>query len=175
MSVHAPIRTPRSGVAALGALAVGVPGVAQAAGLNLTPDPVVLAANLVVLGLLIYSVNKLLLQPIVRVLQAREARTSGAQERATEISSEVAGLAAQIEARLVEARREAQAQRAAILAKAEEEDRRILTLAREETTRTLDAVRASVSEELERARISLRDDVVALSREAATRVLGRAL
>jgi F-type H+-transporting ATPase subunit b len=179
MSVDAPIRTSRRRAAVLGSVAVAscLPSAALAAGggLDLTPDPIVLGTNLVILGLLIYPVNKLLLQPIVRVLQAREARTSGAQERAGEITQQASALVTQIEARLLEARREAQAQRAAILAKAEEEDRRVLTAARDETARTLDAVRGSVAEELERARASLRDEVISLSREAAARVLGRNL
>jgi len=179
MSNRAPITTRRRGASVVTPLllALGLAGPAHAAGggLNLTPDPISLAINLVMLGLLVYPVNRLLLQPIVRILQEREARTAGAAERASSLSGDVGALATEIESRLAAARREAQAYRAQIMAKAAEEDRRVLTLARDESSRTLDPVRASVAQELERARTGLREDVVTLAREAASRVLGRGL
>lgn len=146
-----------------------------AAGLELYPSLPMLLLNMVVLLVLIVPVNRLLLQPIVRVLQEREARTSGALERAEQVGAESVESADRLEETLASARAEGQRVRGEIMARSEEEERAILTRARESAARSVEAVRGSISEELEQARGALREDASALAREAATRLLGRNL
>ena len=146
-----------------------------AADLVLIPDPQTLLINFVVLLLLIYPVNRLLLQPLVAVLQEREARTAGATERAEGLAGEAADARASVEQRLRAARVEAQARRAEILAEADQEERRLIGAAREDAGREIDAVRANMAQELAQASATLQDDARGLAREAASRILGREL
>jgi F-type H+-transporting ATPase subunit b len=144
-------------------------------GLNLIPDWPTLALNLVVLGLLIYPVNRLLLQPLLAVILEREARTSGAIDRADGLVGEASAARESIDEGLLAARIEAQSRRAAVLGEAEQEERRILGEARAAANREIEGVRESIAGELTVARAALRDDARALAREAATRILGREL
>ena len=62
---------------AASALALGLmalPVDAHAAGLNLAPEMKLVALNIVLFVLLIYPVNRLLVQPLLRVLDERERR-----------------------------------------------------------------------------------------------------
>ncbi len=155
---------------------VSFPAAAPAAsGLNLIPDLTLLAANLVVFGLLIYPTQRWLLAPLVRILVERERRTAGALERAESTHTEAVQVREELERELASARTEAQARRSAILSQAEAEERRILDEARTDASRALEAVRSSVEGELAEARRTLQSDARSLSREAAARILGRAL
>jgi F-type H+-transporting ATPase subunit b len=156
--------------------AVALPSTALAAeGLNLFPDPLKVAVNVVVFLLLIYPTSRFVLRPLVRTLEEREKRTTGALSRMDSLLGEAAEHRQTLEARLEEARQQAQAQRAAVLQEAEEEERRELTQAREAATRRLDEARDSIAAEVESARESLRSEADALARELASKVLGRSL
>jgi F0F1-type ATP synthase membrane subunit b/b' len=146
-----------------------------AGGLNLIPDPFLLVVNFTVLLLLIYPVNRLLLKPLAAVLAEREARTSGARERAERLSSESLAERASLEERSLAARAQAQARRAALLAEADSEARALIGAAREVGQRELEEVRAAVAEELASARDSLASEAKKLAREAASQILGRKL
>ena len=138
-------------------------------------DVNVFLLNLGVLLILIYPVNKFLLQPLARVLQAREEATAGAQERASELITAAAQAREELEAKLGDARGEGQAKRAAILADAEEAARGVVAAAREAANREIDGVRSGIADELRAARETLHTDSQALAREAASRILGREL
>ncbi len=161
-------------VIALAVLATASP--AHAAGsLELIPNGLNLALSFAVLLLLIYPVNRLVLQPLVAVLEEREARTVGAIARAEALAAELAGQRTILEEGLAAARAEARARRTALLAEADVEDRRLIAAARADGKQELDALRVGVTEELESAREGLASDARALAREAASRILGREL
>jgi F0F1-type ATP synthase membrane subunit b/b' len=124
---------------------------------------------------LIYPVNRLLVQPLLRVLDERESRTSGALAQSQKLADEARTARTELEAGLNEARARAQARRAAILGDGETQERALLDAAREEASRALEGVRSSVQSELAAARTSLQTEARALAREAATRILGRAV
>ena len=138
-------------------------------------DPKLFLLNLIVLLILIYPVNKFLLQPLANVLQAREQATHGAQERANELSAQASSAREELEARLKEARGEGQAKRAAILAEAEEAARGVVNAAREAANQEIEAVRGGIADELRNARETIRGDAQTLAREDASRILGREL
>lgn len=149
---------------------------ALAAGeLELIPNPRLLIANLLLLLLLIYPVNRFLLKPLVALLQEREVRTEGALERAAELTSRASQTAEELGRRLAEAQAGAQTRRASLIAEGELEERRLVGVARSDAVQEVEAIRASVAEELVAARQSLRDDARILAREAAYRILGREL
>jgi F-type H+-transporting ATPase subunit b len=129
----------------------------------------------VVFPILVYAVNKMLLAPLVRILVTREERTTGAQQRAAELRIEAGRTAEQLEARLREARIQAQRTRASLLAEAEAEERRMLDLARTEAAHASAAVRSSVAAELESARLAVGAQASSLARDAAAQILGRAI
>jgi F-type H+-transporting ATPase subunit b len=154
---------------------IASPATARAADLNLIPDAVVVATNVALFLLLIYPVNKLLVQPLLRVLDERAARTSGALAQSQKLGDEARSQRADLEARQNEARARAQAQRSAILGDGEVEERALLEAAREEASQSIETVRRAIESELVEARRGLQTDARALAREAATRILGRAL
>lgn len=159
-----------------GALALTLPSEALAAGgLELMPRLELLVLNVVVFALLVYPIDRLLLKPLIAVLAERDARTNGALERSEALTREASEIQQSFEARLKEVRNEAAERRARVLAAGEEEERRVLDRAREDAGRALEQVRQGVAAELEAARQTLTADASELAREAATRILGRAL
>ncbi len=148
---------------------------ARAAELNLIPDAVVVATNVALFLLLIYPVNRLLVQPLLRVLDDRAARTSGALAQSQQLGDDARAARSDLEASQNEARVRAQAKRSAILGEGEVEERAVLEGARDEATQSIESVRRSIQGELVAARHALQTDARALAREAATRILGRAL
>jgi len=166
------------GVSLALALALGVtalPSVAVAADLNLLPRWPEVAINIVAFGLLIYPVNRLLIQPLLRLLERRDQSTHGSIEEAARLDAEAAAQRARLEAHLVEARARAHARRAAILADAEAHERTLMAAASSDASKTFESVRASVTADLVAARAALQSDARALASEAAARLLGRPL
>jgi F-type H+-transporting ATPase subunit b len=165
----------RAGTASLAALACCLPGTANAAagGLNLFPNWWLVAFNVVVFLLLVFPVNRLLLQPLVDVLHRREQRSAGTLAQAEVVRSDAAGVRERVESRLESARGEAQQRRSEMLRETTERERARLAAAREEATRSLDSVRTGIGEELEAAREALRAEAGALAREMAAKLLGR--
>src|SRR5262245_4295492 len=152
-----------------------LPALASAEGLNLAPRPSLVLTNLVVVLLLIWPVNRLLIAPLVRILQEREARTHGSADETGGLRAEAAAESERLEARRNQARREAAERRSAIVARIKAEEQRRLEAARAEAAESLAQVRASIAAEAEQARSALRDDARALAQLAAERILGRAL
>jgi len=166
------------GVSLAGGLTAAVtalPSVASAADLNLLPHWPQVAINIVVFGLLIYPVNRLLIQPLLRLVEERELRTAGAVADAGRLDSDVGAQRARLEAELAEGRTRAQARRAAILADGETQERALLQAASRDAASTIETMRAAVSADLTAARAALQDEARALANEAATRLLGRPL
>ncbi len=171
-------RVPAVSLALLTALLTPLltPSVAFAAGgISLVPEIEVLALNFVVLGLLIYPVNRILIQPLIALLAEREARSEGANARAAELGDESSDLEGTLSERLAGARAAAQARRAEILSGAQTEERRLLEDARSAAASEVESVRSSIAADSESARSALESDARQLAREAAASILGRAL
>ena len=162
-------------VAALCLLGLAAGDAAAAEGLDLFPNPKILVALLITFVLLVPVVNRALLAPMLRVLDARAERTAGARRRAAHLEESAREAMERYERSVAETRRAAEGARRSAL----EEARR---LAAEETgsaradaelelARARDAIAASLAE----ARRGLRAQSTALAREAAARVLGREL
>jgi F-type H+-transporting ATPase subunit b len=162
-------------VAASSLWAVGLPAAASAADLNLYPNPILVGANVAVFLLLVYPTMKLVVGPLSRILEERDRRGPGARAEADGLRAEAAELHGQYEARMREAHTAAQARRAAILGKAADEQRQLLDRARQEAGGVVESVRGSIAVEAAAARDALRTEARALAREAAARILGRAL
>ena len=160
---------------ALAAAVTGLPAAASAADLNLLPHWPQVAINVVVFALLIYPVNRLLIQPLLHLVEEREHRTAGAVADAGRLDSEAGAQRARLEAQLAEGRVRAQARRTAILADAETQERALLEAASRDAAQTIETVRTAVNADLVAARTALQGDARTLAAEAATRLLGRPL
>ncbi len=152
-----------------------LPSVASAADLNLLPHWPYVAINVLVFTLLIYPVNRLLIGPLLRLVEEREQRTSGSLDEASRLDADASALGAELDARLVEARARAQARRAAIMADAETQERALLEAASNDAARSIETVRSAIEADLVSARAGLQGDARALAGEAAARLLGRPL
>lgn len=153
------------------------PGIARAAGggIEVVPDPFWLAVLVVLFAVLIWPVNRLIFQPLFRVLDERSSLIDGARERAAETESEAESVLARYEAEVARAREEAGSERRGSLERARAEEQELARQARGEAEAQLDRARREIAASLEEARQGLRPGAEELAREAAQRILGREL
>jgi F-type H+-transporting ATPase subunit b len=165
------------------AVAVAAPAHAAEGGLQIFPD-LFLGVNplesryvhlLVLFVLLIFPVNALVLKPLLAVLDERTARIEGTKKRAGEVAAQAEAVFARYSEAIERARKQAEELRKGALEGARAEQARILAEARRAAEHEVGAARRSVAGALEGARQTLRAQSDALAREAAARVLGRAL
>jgi len=159
-------------------LAAAVPALAAPAyaaaegGLQIFPDARVFVL-IVIFLLLVYPTHKILLEPLLRVLDERRERIEGARARAEGLSRQADEVLGRYEAAVREARDHAEGARRGALDGARRDQNRITSGARAEAERELAAAREVVARELEAARGQLRGEAGQLAREAASQVLGR--
>lgn len=171
-------RDHRVAVLALVALVAQAAGDATASegGLELFPDWRFQLPLLVVLfAVLVPIVSRLLLRPLLRVLDARAERTDGARKRATRLEEQVRELVARYERSIRETRHSAEASRQAILDDARQRGAEETTAARSDAEQEIRRAREQVATACAQARRSLRAHSEELAQEAASRVLGRSV
>jgi len=168
-------------------LGLAMPAHASEGGLEIFPDVVAVFSGekspleshflqlLVLFVLLIVPVNRLVLQPLLSVLGERDARIAGARKRAAEVGAKADEALARYSAAVEEARKQAGNVRKETLDGARGDQVRILAEARQAAEAEVSKARSGVAAALEQARGSLRAESETLAREAAARVLGRAL
>ena len=161
---------------ALGLL-VAVPAQAAGQGLDVFPNirGYTFYCLIALFVLMIFPINKLLFQPIFRVLDEREARIEGARKRADEIGAEAEATLGRYRSAVRRARDEAESGRKEVLEQARREQAQLTGSVRSEAEATISRAREEVAGALEDARSQLRRQAEELAREAATRVLGRNL
>jgi len=124
---------------------------------------------------IVFPLNALLFQPLLRTLEQRGERIEGARSRASGLSKQADEVLGRYESAVFAARREAEGVRRAALETARSEQARIGAEARGSAEREVAAARAGVAGALASARGALRGDTERLAREVAEKVLGRAL
>jgi F-type H+-transporting ATPase subunit b len=165
------------------AIALAAPAHASEGGLQIFPD-LFLGARplesrfvylLVLFVLLIFPVNRLVLKPLLAVLEQRASRIEGARKRAAEVGGQADAVLARYEAAVEQARRQADEQRKGALESARGEHVRILDETRRAAEQEVAGARSRVAGAVASARAALRSETDALAREVAARVLGRNL
>lgn len=168
-------------------LALATPAFAAEAGLQIAPDLLEVLQGtrsplesrtlqlLLLFVLMIVPVNRLVLKPLLRVLEERSASIEGARKRATEVGKQAGAALERYRAAVEVARKQAGEVRKEALDAARGDQVRILGEAREAAEAEVATARTGVADALEQARTTLRAESTALAREAATRVLGRSL
>ena len=165
------------------AVVLAAPAHAAEGGLQIFPDLFLGVSPLesryvqlmVLFIVLIFPVNKLVLQPLLAVLDERGARIEGTRKRAGEIGAQAEAVLARYSAAVEQARKQAEELRKNALAGARGDQAQILSEARSAAEREVSAARSGVAGAIEGARATLRSQSEALGREAAARVLGRTL
>ena len=145
------------------------------AGLEIFPERIPLIVLIVLFTILIFPANALLWQPLLRVLDQRRERIAGTRARAEKIAAEAADVLASYESAVGRARVAADADRAKVLEAARGEQGQLTHDARKSAETEVAAAREAVGAALSRARGELQAASRELGREAAARVLGRAL
>jgi F-type H+-transporting ATPase subunit b len=164
----------RTLIVALVSLAAALP--AQAADqLNLTPDPWVTGALLIVFVAIIFPLDALIFQPLLRVMDEREERIDGARRRAASVEGQAQEALDRYEESIRTAHDEAAAERRRQLEVARGELQSVTRSAKDEAERDVARARDELEGSLGEARDTLRASADELASLAAERILGRSL
>jgi F0F1-type ATP synthase membrane subunit b/b' len=142
-------------------------------GLVLAPDWPVLGVLVVFFTALVPVVNRLLLAPMLRVLDGRSERTEGARKRAARLEEQVRETVARYERAIDETRRAAEGARREVLDDARRRAAEETGAARSDAETEIARARREIGAALGKVRGGLRAEAEGLAREAASRVLGR--
>jgi len=166
---------PRALLLAAAVLLAAAPASGSEGNLVLIPSIEMLGALTALFVILIFPVHALLVRPIFAVLDARAEKIAGTRARAEKITADADEVLARYESSVRDAREEAERERKEQLASARSESVERSAAARAEAERELERAREQIGAALAEARTSLRPQAELLAREAAARVLGRAL
>lgn len=155
-------------------LVVALP-VHAASDLVLIPELQTLIPLLVLFIVIIFPLNALIFRPVFNTLDERNRRTSGAREKADEISQEADEVLARYRRELAAARSAAEQSRREVVETAREEQVRVTTAARSAAEEKVERGRADLTASLEQARSEMGGHVRELADAAAQQILGRAL
>ena len=126
--------------------------------------------------LILWAVLKrLLFEPMLDVLDEREARTKGSLEAATHMHSDVEGMRAEYDARMSAAREKSFAELEESRKLTIAEERTILGAARDQAAGRLASARVEISKEIDAARTVLAGEASALAGQLIEKVVGRRL
>ena len=121
----------------------------------------------------IFILNTLVFKPFMKLIDRREKLTKGAIREARELEEKVKEIILEYEAKLNDARAQAQEERNKIVREAEAAASLIISKTREETAGLLDEAKKKLESESEVIKEKLKGDVQLLSKEIASRILGR--
>jgi len=124
---------------------------------------------------IVFPLNALLFQPLLRALEQRSEKIEGARSRASGLAKQADEVLGRYESAVAAARREAEGVRRKALETARGEQARISADARGSAEREVAAARAGVAGALASARGALRGETERLARDVAEKVLGRPL
>jgi F-type H+-transporting ATPase subunit b len=174
---HRTHRTERVAAALLaGALwLVLVPAASAASELVLIPEIRTLVVLIIGFVILIPIVNNLIVKPVYAVLDERQEKIAGARKRAESLEASANDVLSRYQASVREVREEAERMRRGQLDAARSEHAQITGRARAEAEREIEQSQGELRASLEQARDGLRTSAEELARQAAERILGRAV
>jgi F-type H+-transporting ATPase subunit b len=143
--------------------------------LELMPDPVVTGVLLIAFIAIIFPLNNLIFQPLIRVMEEREERIGGARSRAEQVQQQAQEALDRYEESIRGAYDEATGERRRKLDVARGELQAVTNQAKEEASRDLARAREELGASLGEARETLRGGSEELATLAAERILGRSL
>ena len=129
--------------------------------------------QLVLFTMLIVVLKPLLLDPMLKVFAAREARTEGTRQKARELQEHAGELLRKYEKELERVHRVAAEERDRLRAETAKLEAEIVREAREATTRVVDEGRRKLQTEVDAVRASLGRESERVAQQISERVLGR--
>jgi len=169
-------RTLLAAGAGLGLVLVGGPARAAGGGLELMPDFTRTLPILVLLFFVLVPVLKgLLFEPLLTALHTREEKIDGARRHAERITREAETALATYEEQIRAAREEGERQRKSLVEEARRDHAAAVATERGSAEQTIERARGEIRTALDQARDQLRSEAQELARDAASRILGRAL
>lgn len=123
--------------------------------------------------LLIWILNKILYQPVLKILNERDSRIGCAQDRARSLIAQGESLLADYEVRLRNTKIEAMALKTEIRKEAAGESSQVIDAARLQADGIVTETRAAMRAELDQVRRELEPELGSLASEIAAQVLGR--
>lgn len=123
--------------------------------------------------ILFIVIKPVLLDPFLKVVEEREKRTDGAKKEAREMDEKAGDIIKRYEGELEKVRKVANEERERLRAEAQKLEAQILGEAREEATKVTDEGKGKIQKEAESIRFDLGQLASTLSKEIATKVIGR--
>ena len=122
---------------------------------------------------LIAMLNWLLVKPAMKIINERRSRVEGSNEETQLLLEEVEKSTAEYQQRLSEARMLANAEKEKLRFEGSQQEAEIVRKAREEARIMLEEMKSGIERESLRAKNAMRNEIEALSRDIAEKVLGR--
>jgi len=165
----------RLAVVAAVLLGMASPALAAGGGLEIMPTLDRIVPLIVLFCLMVVPVNRLIIQPLMAVLDERESRIAGARVRATEVGKQADEILERYESSVAAARERSEQERRSALDEARHRQAERVAEARGDAESRIEAARSEVGSALEQARGQLESQAGDLARQAAERMLGRSL
>lgn len=146
-----------------------------AAELRLIPDFTIAGILIVAFFLLIPVVDNLIVKPVFRVLDERSEKIEGARKRAAKLEVDADVVLSKYETAVREVREEAEGGRRDAIDAARAQQAEVTSAARAEADSEIEQSRVELEGSVASARASLRGTAEDLAKQAAERVLGRAI
>lgn len=136
-------------------------------------DPILVLLQMVPFLLAVFGLWFIIFKPTLKLLEAREARIVGARKEAEALSARLDAKVAEFEDRLQEANAAAAAERTRLRRETAARENEILGQARTEAERLAQEARTRIQAEAAAGRALLRREADGLARDIAGTVLGR--
>ncbi len=125
--------------------------------------------------LLIFLLNLILYRPLRKLLNERRATIEGGHGRARELEGQIEEKMARYQERLLEARSKGAQERATLRGEAQAEEAKLLGAAREKALERIQGINAQIAGEATSARDALKQETEVMAAQVAAKVLGRNL
>lgn len=124
---------------------------------------------------MIIIMNVLLYKPIRNIIKQRKEKIEGFESDISGLASQAEERVKEIEARLVEARRDGFSKKDAIMNEGFQEEKNIVDAASGNAEERIEEIKAQIVGEIASAREALQAELVVFSSELAQKILGRGL
>lgn len=125
--------------------------------------------------ILLFSLNGLLFQPILRIIEKRKKATEGTKEEVTELQIKANSLHQEAEAKIAEAKAKASLLRDKIKKEGEEIAHQILSDTKEKSSHFLKEIRTNLSSEEKESRLKIKDEVELIAQKMTKTILEKSL
>ncbi len=124
---------------------------------------------------LLYLMNKILFQPLRKVMEERHETIAGSHAHARDLQADIDEKMSRYQQQLAQAKKMANDERAQLRRLASEEESKMIASAQSNANVRMDQIREQVAKESGRANQTLKEQSAILAQQIATKILGRPL